>query len=207
MGRLAGQPGGRLGGGRLAARPAGQRMAGLADRRTAGLAGGRTAGLADRRTAGLADQRTAGLAGRLRQQAERGSAALFVAIFAPAMIFMAGLVIDGGAALEAKQRASDIAEQAARAGAGQCDVALLRSQGICFVDKGLVPAAVAPYRTSPGVTDFDWVPLADPNHPGQDNGVRVTVTMTFRTTLLGIMPKFKTLTITERADAVAVTGL
>ena len=28
--------------------------------------------------------------GRLRRQAERGSAALFVAIFAPAMIFMAG---------------------------------------------------------------------------------------------------------------------
>lgn len=143
----------------------------------------------------------------VRRKAERGSAALFVAIFAPAMIFMAGLVIDGGAALEAKQRASDIAEQAARAGAGQCDVALLRSQGICFVDKGLVPAAVAPYRNSPGVTDFGWVPLADPDHPGQDNGVRVTVTMTFRTTLLGIMPKFKTLTITERADAVAVTGL
>ena len=66
----------------------------------------------------------------VRRKAERGSAALFVAIFAPAMIFMAGLVIDGGAALEAKQRASDIAEQAARAGAGQCDVALLRSQGI-----------------------------------------------------------------------------
>jgi Putative Flp pilus-assembly TadE/G-like len=144
---------------------------------------------------------------RVPREAERGSAALFVAIFAPAMIFMAGLVIDGGAGLEAKQRASDIAEQAARAGAGQCDVALLRSQGICFVDKGLVPAAVAPYRSSPGVTDFDWVPLADPDHPGQDNGVRVTVTMTFRTTLLGIMPKFKTLTITERADAVAVTGL
>jgi Putative Flp pilus-assembly TadE/G-like len=143
----------------------------------------------------------------LRRRGERGSAALFVAMFAPAMIFMAGLVIDGGAALEAKQRASDIAEQAARAGAGQCDVALLRSQGICFVDKGLVPAAVAPYRNSPGVTDFDWVPLADPNHPGQDNGVRVMVTMTFHTTLLGIMPNFKTLTITERADAVAVTGL
>jgi hypothetical protein len=101
----------------------------------------------------------------VRREAERGSAALFVAIFAPAMIFMAGLVIDGGARLEAKQRASDIAEQAARAGAGQCDVALLRSQGICFVDKGLVPAAVAPYRNSPGVTDFDWVPLADPTTP------------------------------------------
>ena len=86
-------------------------------------------------------------------------------------------------------------------------MALLSSLGLCFVNKGLVPAAVAPYRSSPGVTDFNWVPLADAHHPGQDNGVRVTVTMTFRTTLLGIMPKFKTLTITESADAVAVTGL
>ncbi len=143
----------------------------------------------------------------LRGRAERGSAALFVAIFAPAMIFMAGLVIDGGAALEAKQRAADIAEQAARAAAGQCRVDLLRSQGICFVDESLVPGAVAPYRGSPGVTDFGWIPLPDPNHAGQVNGVRVTVTMTFRTTLLGIVPKFKTLTIVETADAVAVTGL
>jgi hypothetical protein len=132
---------------------------------------------------------------------------LFVAIFAPAMIFMAGLVIDGGAALEAKQRASDIAEQAARAGAGQCNVALLRSEGICFVDLSLVPAALAPYRANPGVTDFSWVPVADPRHPGQEHGVRVTVTMTFRTTLLGIVPAFKTMTITQTAQAIAVTGL
>jgi Putative Flp pilus-assembly TadE/G-like len=145
--------------------------------------------------------------GRRRARADRGSTALFVAVFAPAIIFMAGLVIDGGATLEAKQRASDIAEQAARAGAGQCDVAKLRSDGICFVDRSLVPAAVETYRTSPGVTGFEWVPLADPDHPGEDNGVRVTVTMTFRTTLLGIMPAFKTLTIVESADAVAVTGL
>jgi Putative Flp pilus-assembly TadE/G-like len=148
-----------------------------------------------------------GVRRRWREAAERGSAALFVAVFAPAMIFMAGLVIDGGATLEAKQRASDIAEQAARAGAGQCNVALLRSEGICFVDLTLVPAAVAPYRTNPGVTDFSWVPVADPRHPGQDHGVRVTVTMTFRTTLLGIVPAFKTMTITQSAQAIAVTGL
>jgi uncharacterized membrane protein len=143
----------------------------------------------------------------VRERAERGSAALFVAIFAPAMIFMAGLVIDGGAALEAKQRASDIAEQAARAAAGQCDVAKLRSQGICFVSPALVAPAVAPYRSSPGVTTLVPLLLPDPQHPGEDNGVRVTVTMTFRTTLLGIVPKFRTLTIVETADAVAVTGL
>ncbi|HST67666.1 MAG TPA: Tad domain-containing protein [Mycobacteriales bacterium] len=142
-----------------------------------------------------------------RLRADRGSTALFVAVFAPAIIFMAGLVVDGGAALEAKQRASDIAEQAARAGAGQCDVAKLRSQGTCFVDLSLVPGAVEVYRTSPGVTGFDWEPIADPNNPGENNGVRVTVTMRFDTTLLGIMPSFKTITIRQAADAVAVTGL
>jgi Flp pilus assembly protein TadG len=140
---------------------------------------------------------------------DRGSAALFVAVFAPAMIFIAGLVIDGGAALEAKQRASDIAEQAARAGAGQCNVALLRSVGECRItDRTAVFTAAEPYTRDNGVTD--WNPVLINPVPGANDefyGVRVTVTMTFRTTLLGILPKFKTLTITETADAVAVTGL
>ena len=144
---------------------------------------------------------------RLRRRAERGSTALFVAIFAPAMIFMAGLVIDGGAALEAKQRAADIAEQAARAAAGQCRVDLLRSQGTCYVDTSLIDRSVTPYRGSDGVTNLAATPLPDPDNPNLANGVRVTVTMTFRTTLLGILPKYKTLTIVETADAVAVTGL
>ena len=89
--------------------------------------------------------------------ADRGSAALFVAVFAPAMIFLAGLVIDGGSALEAKQRASDIAEQAARAAAGQCDVALLRSAGDCRITsrsaalRGLaVPAGERGHQLEPG---------------------------------------------------------
>jgi Flp pilus assembly protein TadG len=139
---------------------------------------------------------------------DRGSAALFVAIFAPAMIFMAGLVIDGGAALEARQRASDIAEQAARAGAGQCDVALLRSAGTCWItDDAAVRAAAEPYTENNGVTGWTSERLPDPDNPGRYNGVRVRVTMTFQTTLLGIVPKYKTLTITETADAVAVTGL
>jgi uncharacterized membrane protein len=149
---------------------------------------------------------------RSRRSRDRGSAALFVAIFAPAMIFMAGLVIDGGAGLEAKQRASDIAEQAARAAAGQCNVAVLRSLGDCRLlegDRGVAHDAASTYAddNGPGVT---WTmdlsqPIADGT--GGFHGVRVTVTIKFQTTLLGIVPKFKTLTITETAEAVAVTGL
>lgn len=43
--------------------------------------------------------------------------ALYLALFAVAMIALAGLVIDGGASLAARGHAHDVAAQAARAGA------------------------------------------------------------------------------------------
>jgi Flp pilus assembly protein TadG len=142
-----------------------------------------------------------------RPAGDRGSAALFVAIFAPAMLFLAGLVIDGGAAIEARQRASDIAEQAARAGAGQCDVAVLRSRGVCRItSQAAAQDAAAPFLADNGVTGSSVV-RTRPDGFNQFQGVQVDVTITFRTTLLGIVPKYKTLTISETAEAVAVTGL
>ncbi len=43
---------------------------------------------------------------------ERGSIALYLAIFATGMIAMAGLVIDGGAALATREKAADVGERA-----------------------------------------------------------------------------------------------
>lgn len=141
-----------------------------------------------------------------RPGADRGSAALFVAIFAPAMIFMAGLVIDGGAALEARQRAADTAEQAARAAGNECDEGLLRSVSECrIVSRARAEAAASRY-IGPGIDDWS-LELIDPAPGGAYYGVRVTVTITFRTTLIGIVPAFQTMTLTQSADAVAVTGL
>lgn len=48
---------------------------------------------------------------------ERGQVTAFVAVFAVALLAVAGLVIDGGAVLAAKRRAISEAEGAARAGA------------------------------------------------------------------------------------------
>lgn len=48
---------------------------------------------------------------------ERGSVALLFAVIALGALMMAGLVVDGGAALAARERAADLATQAARAGA------------------------------------------------------------------------------------------
>jgi Flp pilus assembly protein TadG len=51
------------------------------------------------------------------ENTERGSIALYFAITTLAALVMAGLVIDGGAALATRERAADLATQAARAGA------------------------------------------------------------------------------------------
>lgn len=48
---------------------------------------------------------------------ERGSISLYFAITTLAALVLAGLVIDGGAALATRERAADLATQAARAGA------------------------------------------------------------------------------------------
>lgn len=59
---------------------------------------------------------------------ERGSIALYFAIVTIAALVMAGLVLDGGAALATRERAADLATQAARAGANALTPASLRDQ-------------------------------------------------------------------------------
>lgn len=61
------------------------------------------------------------------QPRDRGSISLFLSIFAIAVFALLALLVDGGIALNAKMRAADIAEQAARAAANQVNVADLRS--------------------------------------------------------------------------------
>lgn len=48
---------------------------------------------------------------------QRGSVAIVMPILAVGLLAIAGLVLDGGAALAARGRAADVAQQAARAGA------------------------------------------------------------------------------------------
>lgn len=64
---------------------------------------------------------------RLRD--DQGSMSVFVVIFSVVVFLLAGLLVDGGAAINARLRASDIAEQAARAAADQVDVENLRVTG------------------------------------------------------------------------------
>jgi Flp pilus assembly protein TadG len=54
---------------------------------------------------------------RLGGRAEAGFVSLYVVVITVGLLAMAGLVIDGGNALAAREQATDVAQQAARAGA------------------------------------------------------------------------------------------
>ena len=71
--------------------------------------------------------------------ADRGSTALLMSVLMVALLVMAGLVLDGGIAIAARQRAADLAEQAARAGADALAPATLR--GASPADLRVDPAA------------------------------------------------------------------
>lgn len=61
-----------------------------------------------------------------RGAADRGSVAVFTVVFAVAVIFLTALIVDGGNAMNARERAADIAGQAARAAAQAINTAALR---------------------------------------------------------------------------------
>ena len=64
---------------------------------------------------------------RRREEDDRGSITAYLLITTVAIFALAGLVLDGGAALAAHGRAADVAQQAARAGADALDETSLRS--------------------------------------------------------------------------------
>lgn len=63
------------------------------------------------------------------RERERGSMSVFTVLFSVVVFLLAGLLVDGGSAINARLRAADVAEQAARAGADQIDVDHLRATG------------------------------------------------------------------------------
>jgi type II secretory pathway pseudopilin PulG len=66
--------------------------------------------------------------------AERGSITVFVVFFTLVALALASLLVDVGNAVNAQERAADLAEQAARAAANAIDVADLRS-GTVTIDQ------------------------------------------------------------------------
>lgn len=75
----------------------------------------------------LRSYRPVRLVGPVRPHGQRGSFTFAVVFWALMAMMLAGLVVDGGLSITQRQRAGDIAEQAARAGANDLDQNALRA--------------------------------------------------------------------------------
>lgn len=119
---------------------------------------------------------------RSRRRDERGMAALFVIGMSVMLLVCAGLVIDGGLAINARMRVADDAEQAARVGADSVDLDLLRQTGTISIDSGLATQRAAGYLATRGYGAGQYAVRVQ-----ADGDVEVEVEDTTSTLLLGIV--------------------
>ncbi|MEU8585658.1 pilus assembly protein TadG-related protein [Streptomyces sp. NPDC048664] len=98
-----------------------------------------------------------GWSGRVARLDDRGSGAGAVIIFAAVFLTLAAFVIDGGLSISKRERASDIAEQAARYAAQDIDLdALYANQGgEAPIRAGDCDARVKAYAREAGMSNDD----------------------------------------------------
>lgn len=136
--------------------------------------------------------------------ADRGSVTLFVAIFAVAALALLVLLVDGGTALNAKERAADIAEQAARAAANQVNVANLRAANPTVVIGSGACAKAATLVSQYQVTSNTAATLTNCDAPEGATTATVSVTVTTTPIIGGFFGSFS---MSSAASASPVCGI
>jgi Flp pilus assembly protein TadG len=131
-----------------------------------------------------------------RPRVESGSLSVFVAVLAIALLALVGLVVDAGRAIAARRAAMDVAEQAARTGAGQISIDALRSGSFVLDPASAVNAADA-YLQAAGQSGTAFV---------RGDTVTVQVEETTPTVLLGIIG-IRKIDVSEVASATNVHGV
>jgi Flp pilus assembly protein TadG len=129
---------------------------------------------------------------------DEGSApVVFVVLMTTVLIAMAGLVIDGGYALDARQEAANVAEQAARAGADALSEGSLRGGGPVKVDPARAEAAAKTYLQRVGHAGTVTVDGAS---------VTVTVRVARKTSILSVVG-VNSITVLGSASARSIGGI
>lgn len=127
---------------------------------------------------------------------EAGVLSAYVAVLAVALLAIVGMAVDSGRAIAAERLATDEAEQAARAGAGQLSIQALR-------DGRFVLDSAAAVRVAE-----DYLILA--GHPGtatvSDGIVTVRVVVVIPTTILDIVG-VSTISVSATSSASDVRGV
>ncbi|MEV4105926.1 pilus assembly protein TadG-related protein [Nonomuraea sp. NPDC049649] len=130
---------------------------------------------------------------------DRGSVTAFSVVFTMALLICAGLVVDGGTKIQAYREAYAVAEEAARAGAGQVDVDRVYVKGGRIeIDSTKALSAARAYLGSAG-------------HQGRaamtgDRTIQVTVTVSRPTKLVSLMG-ITSVTATAKASARMFHGI
>ena len=101
---------------------------------------------------------------RRRPAGDAGQITAFVVVMMAALILLAGLVLDGGLTLAARERALGEAQEAARAGAQAINLAVYRQDGTLMLTPGQAAADARGYLAGIGAT-------------GTASAVTVTVTI------------------------------
>lgn len=116
----------------------------------------------------------------LRAQSEQGAVMFWVIPIMIGLIAMAGLIVDGGNAISARQRAEDVSQQAARAGADALSPTALHDSdpGDLSADPGAARAAAQRVLDTAGVT------LTNPTVVINGDSVTVSVTVHEKTQIL-----------------------
>jgi Flp pilus assembly protein TadG len=139
-------------------------------------------------------------------QRDRGSVAVFTAVFALAVILLLALLVDGGSELNARERAADIAEQAARAAATDLLTADLRNTSAVTIDWATA-CAYARQAVTAYAKGFNQLTEARMTSCAPGANPRIaTVTVTVTTRPVIPAPGFSTLTVTATQSATAACG-
>jgi hypothetical protein len=136
----------------------------------------------------------AGIAHRCRT--DRGAASGWAMLTVLVVALLAGAVLDGGNAMAARVAALDIAQQAARAGANQLDLAALRNNGLVRLDPPGAEAAARQFLAQAGATGTVTATTTE---------VAVTVTRAQPTLVLQAVG-VDAITVAATAHAVPATG-
>lgn len=152
-----------------------------------------------RRLRSLPMPRRVGCAG----PADAGAAAVLLVVLTPALLALGGLLLDGGSQLAARQRAADLAEQAARAGADQLDTSGLRASGTPTLNSGAATLVACQYVRS---VDPDATCSAQIFATAGGQQVQVRIRTSTPTVLLGLVG-ITTLHTDALGTATAVVGI
>lgn len=137
-----------------------------------------------------------------RHRDERGTATAFILGFAIVLLACAGLVVDGGTAINERMKLADNTEQAARAGAQAIDLTALREDNVVRLDPAAARAAADGYLAGIGYSNYSADVVRDA--AGQYTSVRVVAKDTVPTTMLRLI-HIGSFDINATATAQAVT--